>query len=130
MSLTPRALCAATAVSVLAASCSGGPVEGADDAVALVRGTTSTTGTSLDVCLDKAGYDIKDAASLADDVETRTFGNGEEFHLVTTSSSGDKIRFTVVTDRGFVFAHDDASAALLEKAGCPLDGEPLNEKTT
>lgn len=68
-------------------------------------------------------------ATVADSAVAKTFGNGDAFHLVTVTSGDDRIQFTVVTDRGFVFACDEASAALLGKAGCSVDGTPLNETT-
>jgi len=117
-------------VTLLVSGCVGAGVEGAVDSVALVRGTTVADGSTLNSCLDKAGYNIKDAAELADGVEAKKFGNGDAFHVVAVTSGDKQVQFTVVTERGFVFAYDDASAALLDKAGCAVDGEPLNETTT
>lgn len=117
-------------MAFMVTGCASGGVEGASDSVALVRGTTVADGSTLESCLDKAGYNIKDAAALADDVEAKKFGNGDAFHVVTTTSGDKKVRFTVVTDRRFVFAYDEASAALLDEAGCAVDGAPLNETTT
>ncbi|MFW5470529.1 hypothetical protein ACOCJ4_10825 [Knoellia sp. CPCC 206435] len=125
--LTSLALAGAAVLSFTGCA---GSVEGAPDSVALVRGTTLADGSTLNSCLDKAGYNIRDAAALADGVEARTFGNGDEFHVVTVTSGDEQIQFTVVTERGFVHANDDASAALLDRAGCSVDGEPLNESTT
>lgn len=119
----------AGAVSLLITGCGGGGVEGADESVALVRGTTLADGSTLDSCLSKAGYNIKDAAEVADGVEAKTLGNGDAFHVVTVKSGNERVQFTVVTEPRFVFAYDEASAALLEKAGCSVDGTPLNENT-
>lgn len=83
-------------------------------------------GGTLNTCLPAAGYNMKDSAAIAEDVELGTLSNGDKYHLVTFTSPADKIRLTVVTDARFVFAYDDAAAALLEKSGCALDGEPLH----
>ena len=123
-------LAAASAIAMLVSGCSGDSVEGAAESVALVRGTTLADGSTLDSCLDKAGYNIKDAAELADRVEAKKFGNGDAFHVVTVTSGDDQVQFTVVSERRFVFAYDDPSAALLDDAGCSVEGRPLNESTT
>ncbi|WP_156969759.1 hypothetical protein [Knoellia subterranea] len=117
-------------MAILITGCSGGAIEDAEDSVAAVRGTALADGSTLDSCLGKAGYDITDAEALAADVDERSFGNGDRFHVVTVGSADHEIRFTVIPERGFVFPYDDASAALLAAAGCAVDGKPLNEKTT
>lgn len=118
------------AVTLLVAGCAGGAVEGAPESVALVRGTTLADGIPLNSCLDKAGFNIKDAAGLADGVRAKKFGNGETFHVVTVTSGDKQIQFTVIPDRQFVLPYDDASDALLEQVGCAVDGDPLNERST
>lgn len=112
------------AATLAATGCAGG----APDSVGSVRGTTLADGSTLNSCLDKAGY--KGAAELADGVEAKKLGNGDAFHVVTVTSGDKQVQFTVVTERGFVYAYDDASVALLDKAGCSMDGGPLNETTT
>lgn len=123
-------LVAAGMLTLLAAGCSGGPVDGAEEAVALARGTSAAGGAVLNSCLMGAGYNTMDAGALANEVEVRSFRGGGDFHLVTFTSGADRIRLTVITDRQFVYPYDEAAVTLLDKAGCALDSDPLNETST
>lgn len=105
------------------AGCAGSP-DGADDSVALVRGTSTTELGNLGRCLDAAGFAVR-----ADDVEAKTFGNGDAFHVVRFRGGSDEVRFTVVPAGQFVFTYDDADAATLDDLGCSIDAESLNENT-
>ena len=108
---------------LLLAGCGGSP-EGADDSVALVRGTSTTDTSNLDRCLAAAGFTVD-----ADEVEAKTLGNDDTIHVVPFRSGGDEVRFTVVPDRQLVFTYDDADATTLDRIGCSIDGKPLNEDT-